>query len=250
MRIKDQLHDFALSTGALTQPLLYDQSSYADPTFPSPLDRNFVPSDIDFHNLPLTVPPTTSPYGDNWSFLWLGHCAMRFPNPGLATAPTIPKGRVVTMSEPTVPGKDGLNKNLDWAPNELVPTYPAHTRVVHHVAQGVCSTGYAITQPGARELLLEVGLTNVDDAYDELLQKFCDGTGGRKYHNCLAANPSLFQPHRAAGSESTDSDIQIVGGGFREKGMTDGVRWSTRLNLEVLLAGGKNFVDSYPDRTF
>jgi hypothetical protein len=175
---------------------------------------------------------------------------MRFPNPGLLSAPIVPKGRVVTMSDPTVPAKKNL-PNIAWGGNDIVrETYPDHTRVVHHVADGMCSTGYAITQAAARELLYWVGLTKVDDAYDALLQQFCDGSGGRSYHNCLAANPSLIQPHHAAGSKSSDSDIQLVesiGTGFREKGLTEGLRWSTRLNLEVLLAGGKNFVDSYPE---
>jgi hypothetical protein len=250
VRIKEQLHDFALSTRALTQPLLNNPSSYADPTYPAPLDPKFVPDDIDFHKLPLTVPPTISPYGDHWDFLWFGHCTMRFPNPGLLSAPIVPKGRVVTMSDPTVPAKKNL-PNIAWGGNDIVrETYPDHTRVVHHVADGMCSTGYAITQAAARELLYWVGLTKVDDAYDALLQQFCDGSGGRSYHNCLAANPSLIQPHHAAGSKSSDSDIQLVesiGTGFREKGLTEGLRWSTRLNLEVLLAGGKNFVDSYPE---
>lgn len=129
----------------------------------------------------------------------------------------------------------------------LLPFGPMLTSHFHSVAEGLCTTGYAVTQAAARELLFWVGLTKVDEAYDRLLRQVCDGTNGRKYQNCLAANPSLFQPHRAAGSESTDSDIQQVGAGFREKGFTAGVRWSTRLNLDVLLAGGTEFEDSYPD---
>jgi hypothetical protein len=247
VRIKQQLYDFAMSTRTLIQPLLHDGFSYADPTFPSPLDPSFEPADIDFHNLPPTVPPTSSPYGDNWEVFWLGHCTMRFPNTVLETAGTVPRGRVVTMEEATVPGKDGLPA-LDWNANDdLKLTYPPHTRVVHHVANGLCTTGYAVTQAGARELLLRVGLMRVDQAYDGLLRYFCDGVDGRQNHVCLAPNPALFMPHRAAGSVSADTDIQGAGAGFREKGFTQGVRWSTRVNLGVLVAGGTDFEDSYPE---
>lgn len=254
VRIKHQLHDFAMSTRTLTQPLLHDGISYADPTFPSPLDPSLVPDDIDFYKIPPTVPPKTSPYGDNWDFLWLGHSTMRFPNPGLASAAILPKGRVVTMDEPTVPGKEGLPKEgLPSIPpelgNDLRYTYPDHTRVVHHVADGLASTAYATTQSGARELLLWVGLTRVNQPYDVLLRYFCDGADGRQNHTCLAPNPSLFQPYRAPGWESADTDIQLsyAGTGFREKGFTEGVRWSTRVNFGVLLAGERDFEDSYPD---
>lgn len=131
VRIKKQLHDFAISTRTLTQPLLKAASSYADPTFPSPLEPSFQPADIDFEKLPSTIPPKTSPYGDNWDFLWLGHCAMLLPSSSLATAATVPRGRVVTMNEATVPPKEGLPPHLPGLDNDLKLIYPGHTRVVH-----------------------------------------------------------------------------------------------------------------------
>lgn len=94
VRLRNQLQDFALSSRTLTQPLARsEQGRYADVTYPHPSDTS--PSsveDITFDSRPRTVVPVTSPYGDEWDVLWLGHCGMHFPfNDGKL----IPKGRVV-----------------------------------------------------------------------------------------------------------------------------------------------------------
>jgi hypothetical protein len=43
------------------------------------------------------------------------------------------------------------------------------------------------------------------------------------------------------------SDISDHGGEWRERAMTDMVRWSVRLNAEALMEGRGEFVDQYPD---
>ncbi|OLN83285.1 Procollagen galactosyltransferase 1 [Colletotrichum chlorophyti] len=243
IRIRQQLHDFALSAQALTQPLLEQPSSYADPTYPRPSDSSpeTVP-DIPFDQLPATVAPTFSPYGDDWDLLWIGHCGMHFP---FHDNKNVPKARVIHSNDVTVAPK----KNL-WTlniPFTLKETYPEHTRAVHHVQEGVCTLGYAVSQKGARRLLQEVALKDVGDPVDILLRFFCEGAKGRKPHNCLATQPALFHHHRPAGPLSAMSDIGNHGDGYRENSMTDMVRWSVRLNADALLEGRKDFVDQYPD---
>jgi hypothetical protein len=186
VRLKDQMRDLALASQALTQPLESDPSSYADPTYPVPADPATLPTgDLAFDNLPKTVPPKNSPYGDYLDFIWVGQCGMRFPT----LKQKIPKGRVV-QKDITVPEKSYLSTITN--PDPLTAQYPDHTRVVHHVSEGICSLGYAITQAGARRLLHDIGLFDVTAPYDILLRQFCEGSGGRKYHNCLTMQPSLF----------------------------------------------------------
>ncbi|KAI1651585.1 glycosyltransferase family 25 protein [Daldinia loculata] len=244
VRIKHQLKDFALSARAITQPLP-GSKSYADSTFPNPSEGSFtVVPDTSFHSLPSTEPPRLSPYGDNWDLLWIGHCGMHFP---FEDNPLIPKGRVIHLEDETVAPKQNL-----WTfnvPFTLKDKYPEHTRAVHHVQEGVCTLGYAVSQAGARKLLHEVGLKDVTDGFDILLRFFCEGVKGRKYHNCLTTQPALFHHHRAAGPLSASSDIGDHGSGFREKSSTDMVRWSVRLNADVLLEGRTDFVDQYPDNS-
>jgi len=243
LRIRTQLRDFGLSTQALIQPIVGYPGRYADPTYPSsPNDPPGTTEDILFNLLPTTEQPKVSPYGDDWNLLWLGHCGMQFPPTGNKL---LPMGRVIHTNDETVPEKRHLFSLIK--PFTLIKRYPEHTRAVHHAKEGVCSLGYAVSQKGAQRLLQEVGLRDVTDAFDILLRFFCEGKKGRRYHDCLTVQPSLFQHHRPVGLISASSDIGSHGVGFREVPRTDMIRWSVRLNADVLMDGGTGFVDQYPD---
>ncbi len=246
IRIRDQLQDFALSAHALTQPLRGRPGVYADPTYPKPSDDSLESApEMDFYHLPATVPPTASPYGDNWDVLWVGHCGMHFP---FTHSKTVPKARVIRLNDETVAPKRNL-----WTfniPFTLKETYPEHTRSYHHVQEGVCTLGYALSQRGAQKLLHEVALKDVGAAYDILLRFYCEGDKGRRAgRQCLATQPGLFQHHRPAGPASAMSDISNHGanGEFRDTSMTDMVRWSVRMNADALMEGRTDFVDQFPD---
>jgi GR25 family glycosyltransferase involved in LPS biosynthesis len=241
VRIREQLHAFALSSQVLTQPLHGTKEAYIDSTYPHlPKDSPSTVSEIAFENLPATEVPKVSPYGDNWDAFWIGHCGMHFP---FADNTIIPKGRVVHTDQ-TVPQQQYL-----WTiaiPDDVKEQYPNHTRVVHHVQDGICSLGYAISQNGARQLLYEIGLKNFNAAFDILLRWYCEGVEGRRYHNCLTLQPSLFQHHRPAGLKKYVSDISDHGAGFQEKAFTDVIRWSVRMNADAILAR-EPLVDQWPD---
>ncbi|KAI1774904.1 hypothetical protein F4818DRAFT_55230 [Hypoxylon cercidicola] len=243
IRLKHQLKEFSLSAQALTQPLLGSSELYVDPTYPKPsADSPKVVPDLSFAQLPSTELPKISPYGDSWDLLWIGHCGMHFP---FEDNPVIPKGRVIHQDDVSVAQKQYL-----WTlniPFTLKEKYPEHTRAVHHVQEGVCSLGYAISQRGAQKLLHEIGLKDLTDGFDILLRFFCEGAKGRKRHECLTVQPALFHHHRAAGPLSAASDIGYHGPGFRDRSSTDMVRWSVRLNADTLLEGGSEIVDQYPD---
>jgi len=247
VRIKEQLYDYAKATRALIQPLSKDPSTYADSTYPKPKDASSLPkSTLTFDQLPLTVEPTTSPYGDNWDVLWLGHCGMSFPTATSSGAENLPKGRVVRYGDSTVPERQYLKTvfNVDGLKDE----YPSHARVVHHVSDAACSLGYAVTQAGARRLLYWLGLMEMTSAFDLMLRQFCEGIEGKDYHNCLTVQPALFQHHRPAVNKTFESDISSHGTEYREKAMTEVIRWAVRMNTRVLLDGKTDFEDQFPDR--
>jgi hypothetical protein len=245
VRIRDQLRDFALAARALTQRLAHtgaDSQQYADPTFPSPGENAPGALDLSFGHLPATVTPSNSPYGDDWDVLWLGHCGMCFPR---QDSVSIPKGRVIRHNDETV----AAHRHL-WSlsgPFELVDRYPPHTRAYHHTQDGVCSLAYAVSQRGARRLLLEVGLKDVSEAFDILLRFFCEGGRGRRSHLCLTTQPGLFHHHRPAGLHAAESDISNHGDGWRDQSVTDMVRWSVRLNADAIMDGETVLHDQYPD---
>jgi hypothetical protein len=184
----------------------------------------------------------TSPYGDGWDMLWIGHCGMHFPFPDNKV---MPKARVIRMNDKTVAPKKHL-----WTlnmPFTLKEKYPEHTRAIHHVQEGVCSLGYAVSRQGARKLLQNLALMPPTDGYDILMRFFCEGSRGRSKNMCITTQPSLFHHHRIAGPNSAASDIGNHGDGFRKTSQTDMVRWSVRQNAEKLMNGETNYTDQYPD---
>lgn len=241
--IRQQLRDFALSTQALTQPLRANHVVYADPTYPSPNSESLpaVP-ELSFDHLPLTMPPKVSPYGDEWDVLWVGHCGMSFP---FEESKTIPKGRVIHRNDVTVAGRSHL-----WSLNSpftLKDNYPEHTSAVHHVQEGICTLAYAVSQAGARKILRHIALREASEKFDFLMRYFCEGAKGRPRHNCLTSQPGYFQHHRPVGFNKDASDIDNHGEGFRPKAETDMIRWSVRLNTDILLAGRTDYIDQFPD---
>jgi len=64
VRIKEQLFEYAHASRALLQPLSNDHSTYVDWTYPTPQDAASPGPILDFNQLPSTINPTTSPYGD------------------------------------------------------------------------------------------------------------------------------------------------------------------------------------------
>lgn len=243
VRIRQQLHDFALATRALTQPLAGSSPSnpsYADATMLDPSQPEG--REMNMQNLPSTVPPRLSPYGDDWDILWLGNCGLHFP---FSHSDKIPKARVIFRDDQTV----APQRNL-WSINQpftLKEEYPAHTRAIHHAQEGVCTVGYALSHRGARRLFQEVALKPVTDAYDILMRFFCEGTHGRKKGVCIAPQPPYFNSHRPAGPVSAGSDIGDHKGEYRKEPVTDMVRWSVSLNAHVIIDGRTDYVEQYPD---
>lgn len=162
--------------------------------------------------------------------------------------PELARGRVIRHSDVAVPEKRYL-QNLFVSPFILKDDYPDHTRAVHHSQAGVCTLAYAVSQRGARKLLLELGLKQADEPFDFLLRKFCDGNRGRGQHQCLTTQPSLMEHYRPVGPLKDESDIKEGPAGFRTEGETAMIRWSVRLNAEKLIESEPDLVDQWPDST-
>ncbi|KAF2494769.1 hypothetical protein BU16DRAFT_573109 [Lophium mytilinum] len=241
IRIRDQLHSFALSSRALTQPLSSNPSKYADPTFPEPKPEAQI-LNISLESAPRTIEPSNSPYGDNWDLLWLGHCGMQFPKPD--NKPLNPLGRVVHSNDLTVPEKQFIH--FQWGSEDLTNDYPAHTRVVHHATGGVCSLAYAVSQRGARRLLYELGVNKFSSNLDIMLREFCSGANGRVHGTCLTVQPQLFQHHRPRGARKGFSDISDHGEDWNEKPYSKHIQWSVRMNFRKMVMGETDYADQWP----
>ena len=217
VRLKSLLKDFALSSHALA--------------------KNPDAGNLDFNNLPDTMPPIVSPYGDDWDLLWLGHCGMHLPAVGL----------VVHSDDSSVPEPQHLHS---WDENERTPLglYPAHTRVVmRQSTTPVCSLVYAVSQRGARQLLYSLGLKKLDAPYDVMLRAWCQGSDGNTPHVCPGVLPQLFDHYRRRGPKNADSDISDPNQDYRDNPETLNIRYSVRMNMEKLARGDSSYDDQYPD---
>lgn len=208
-----------------------------------------------------------SPYGDDWDVLWLGHCGEPFPEDLPETkdlAPDDPGLQAMArhwtiLNDATVPPLDKLTGIVDFK------AHPAHTRWVHVTGAPICTFAYALSLRGARKILYDLSVDKLAGPFDNALAGLCrravaswsglargeavEGDRGLDA-KCLSVTPPLFFHHKARGLVSADSDIQNYGAGdgeeegrpppeMREKGSTENIVWSARLNLFNMIAGRK-----------
>lgn len=204
--------------------------------------RTSHPPILSFDQLPITEPPLTSPYGDGWDLLWLGHCGVQqpFANPKdgewAARSAAISKGAVLKVKDATVPQPKDIHSWDDNGHARFREAYPSHSRITHHSLDAVCTFAYAVSQAGARKILYELGLWKMDDPFDLGLRQFCDGIMGHERHICLTTQPSLFSHYEHKEGSELDHE------------KTWNIRWSVRENLPKLLDGQTGFDDQWPSR--
>ncbi|EXJ63176.1 hypothetical protein A1O7_03622 [Cladophialophora yegresii CBS 114405] len=223
VRVRDVLTNVALGSVALLSP-----------SSPQGVeDQQLHLSRLSF---PVTEAPL-SPYGDGWDVLWLGHCGMQ-----------IQRGSniVVIEDEDTVPEAQFVRT---WDADERSPLeeYPAHSRIVFQPEGCVCSIGYAVTQGGARKLLNSLGLHRLNAPVDIMLREWCEGQDGDGPHVCVGTLPTVFASHRPAGSTAGDSDMGTPSEGFRDRGFTQNIRWSVRMNMDKIVRGDTDYEDQFSD---
>lgn len=251
---------------------------------------------------PMAKAPFTSPYGPGWDLMWLGHCGEVFPEQLQELSKLLPPKDANTnsptsrenhaggagrprlaealtqhaiypiMDDPTVPPAANTTGLVDFA------AHPPHTRWVHVSGAPICTFAYALSQQGARKVLLSLGVEDWHEPFDNAIAGMCrkavgewpemideeedegneDGARRRKKKTkaeiqdrsldmrCLSVTPPVFFHHKAKGSVEADSDIRQVdaddklgGGTVRDKGWTENIVWSARLNLRNMVLGRK-----------
>lgn len=187
----------------------------------------------------------SSPYGDDWDLLWLGHCGEVFPETLDEHSSKDPTGpEILELSR-----KYSIEHDVTVPPPEFTRGFPdwtehPYTRWVHRSGGPICTFAYALSQSGARKVLFDLSVDHLSGPFDNALAGLCrwGSEPSRLGMKCISSNPGLFTHHKAKGSIAGDSDIQKVGDGtskdeVREKGFTENVVWSTRNNLGNILTG-------------
>ncbi|GAW11049.1 hypothetical protein ANO14919_003880 [Xylariales sp. No.14919] len=191
-----------------------------------------------------TLMPTSarssSPYGNGWDVIWMGHCGEIFPEvlPENLGKPEHPK--YIIYDDETVPPLSKVSGLVNFR------EYPEFTRFVHVAGGPICSFAYALSQSGARKVLMGLSVDRLGGAFDNALADFCrDGASGNLnglQAKCISVTPPIFFHHRAKGRITKDSDIQKIEGDdlpIREKGTTENIVWSARNNIRNMMLGLK-----------
>ncbi|KAI2642940.1 glycosyltransferase family 25 protein [Xylaria nigripes] len=180
----------------------------------------------------------SSPYGNDWDVLWLGHCGEIFPEflPENVGKPEHPK--FVILDDETVAPLSKITGLVDFK------SYPEFTRWIHVSGCPICSFAYALSRSGARKVLFDLSVDHLYGTFDNALAGLCrDGASGKEdglRAKCLSVTPPVFFHHRAKGSFSRDSDIQnndSPDAPGREKGTTENIVWSARNNIRNMMLG-------------
>jgi len=182
----------------------------------------------------------SSPYGDGWDVLWIGHCS----------AEPIDRRRWVIPKDPTVvpPSDRGYWFKPDMTSWESGPFPDTQTRLIFRSGFGGCSAAWAISLAGAEKILYRLSMSPFNDAIDMGVSTMCaDGTLGI---NCISPFPAIIGVSKPAGSIQRGSDIRVESSdtpdGVREQAESEKLVFSTRLNIERLIARDTHFESSYP----
>jgi len=178
-------------------------------------------------------PVPDSPYGSEWDVLWLGHCGEHFPEMVEPKLDNPDVRKYIIENDATVPGfgPETPKGFIRWR------EYPEHSRFVHRTGAPICTYAYALSYKGAQKLLYALSVDGLRGPFDNSLSDLCR----YQFHgvNCVSVTPPFFSHHKSKGYMSGDSDIQRYGGGgeVREKGETENIVYSARLNIEQMLKG-------------
>ncbi|KAL2832903.1 hypothetical protein BDW59DRAFT_93893 [Aspergillus cavernicola] len=187
-----------------------------------------------------------SPYGHDWDILWLGHC-------GLECKTDLPS--FLTPNDSTVlPPQHFLPYWRDPPPLDRLD----NGRLTCSISDGVCSIVYAVSFRGAQRILaaLSVNPSEIADKidigaqFDVSLGRMC----GNGYLQCFAPYPSLTGGYRPEGPVTKGSDINGADGdpgkpfeGPIEGPFSNGVMYSTMLNIHRILSGAKTVRSTWDD---
>lgn len=165
-----------------------------------------------------------SPYGDNWDILWIGHCG---------TVLDSGNGRVYPVKDPTVPPED---KEYTFAGKPDRRQHPVGTRIVFEFKMTTCTSGYAISNQGARKLktFLKESNTNIDIRMWNLCSQEPSLLCLSVWPQVITAAPSESNIKHKAGETAPGADVEDP-----SKEVTAGpsIKYSARRNARIVQKG-------------
>lgn len=165
-----------------------------------------------------------SPYGDNWDILWIGHCGT-----GLDGG----NGRVYSIKDPTVPP---ANKEYTFAGRPEPKQHPEGTRIVFEFSSTTCTSGYAISNQGARKMkkFLSESNKNIDIRMSNLCTQEPTLLCLSVWPQVITAAPSESNIKHKPGETAPGADVEDP-----SKDVTAGpsLKYSARRNAKIVHKG-------------
>ncbi|KAJ5764849.1 hypothetical protein N7520_004408 [Penicillium odoratum] len=173
--------------------------------------------------------PTSSPYGDDWDVLWLGHC-------GLECKTNLP----YYESEDDLTVLEARHFLPYWRDPPAFERSD-HSRMVCTAQDAVCSSFYAVSYHGAQKILAALSVNpfglaeeiDIGAQMDVALGRMC----GHGYLRCFAPYPAITGTFRSAGAAEKGSDIHQEEEGNTVGFASWGMLYSTMLNVQRILRG-------------
>ncbi|KAJ5786861.1 uncharacterized protein N7503_012073, partial [Penicillium pulvis] len=172
---------------------------------------------------------TSSPYGDDWDILWLGHCGLECKT----NLPYYESEDDLTVLEP--------HHFLPYWRDPPAIERSDHSRMVCTVQDAVCTSFYAVSYHGAQKLLAALSVNpsglaeeiDIGAQIDVALGRMC----GHGYLRCFAPYPAITGIFRSAGAAEKGSDIHQEGAGDTVGFASWGMLYSTMLNVQRIFRG-------------
>jgi hypothetical protein len=137
----------------------------------------------------------TSPFGNDWDVLWLGHCGSAIED---------------HMPQPSVFADESRCETelySGWSKHYLRDKLPEGYRQVHTSFLTVCTFGYGVTKSSAQKILTLLSKGG-DEAFDVSLSAHCREGALR----CLVVNPQIFNHYEPPADHGYQSEVHVGDG--------------------------------------
>lgn len=176
---------------------------------------------------PKDIAVASSPYGDNWDVIWIGHCGSHPDG----------TGRIYHFEDETVPPED---KEYSFSGKPSKEVHPKGTRIVFEFQLTICTSAYAISQKGAVKLrkYLEESNLNIDLRMETLCNDQPSLTCLGVWPQVITAAPSESNIKHPAAEQAPGTAVDQP-----DNGLTAGpaIQYSARRNANIVLKGlGRN----------
>ena len=182
----------------------------------------------------------SSPYGNDWDIIWLGHCAAG-PDPDSDR-------RFVVTDDPTVlppwSRAEFIRPDMDPWEEDSDDYLNYQTRIYFKSVWNSCTAAYAISLRGAEKVVFTQSMVPFNDPVDNGMGAMCS----RHLLNfsCVAPFPTIVGISKPAGPSNRGSDIRgLDDDAISELGWSERLMYSTRQNIPRILTGAEDFVNVF-----